>query len=161
MENGTILPHQVRDPSATVEMGGRDPQRTPMQWDSSKNAGFTAGEPWLPVAASYPDCNVAQQIDDDESFLSLYSMLLHLRHIDPVLISGSFDLVDVENDMLVYQRSGDDRSYLVVLNFAYESRTAKVPVGDVLFMTNKGDVEQYADNGELTLKEHSAILIKL
>ena len=37
MEDGKILPHQVRDPSATEEMGGRDPQRTPMQWDATKN----------------------------------------------------------------------------------------------------------------------------
>lgn len=161
MEDGVVLPHQVRDPSATDAMGGRDPQRTPMQWDSGTNAGFSTGEPWLPVAPTYQQCNVAQQIDDDESFLSLYSMLLHLRHIDPVLISGSFELIDVVNDMLVYQRSGDDRSYLVVLNFADRSRTATVPLGDVLFLTNKGDVIDYSDDGALTLKEHSAVLIKL
>lgn len=161
MEDGVTLPHQVRDPSATHEMGGRDPQRTPMQWDATKNAGFTTGEPWLPVAPSYVQNNVAQQVDDDESYLSLYQMLLHLRRIDPVLVSGSFDLVDVVNDMLVYQRSGDDRSYLVVLNFSHQSRTANVPVGDLLFMTNSGDVVDYTDAGELTLKEHSAVLIKL
>ncbi len=161
MEDGKILPHQVRDPSATEEMGGRDPQRTPMQWDATKNAGFTTGEPWLPVAESSTKNNVAQQMDDDESFLSLYQMLLHLRHIDPVLVSGSFDLIDVVNDMLVYQRSGDDRTYLVVLNFANESRSVQVPKGDVLFLTNRGDVEEYDEHGELTLKAHSAVLIKL
>ena len=100
-------------------------------------------------------------MDDDESFLSLYQMLLHLRHIDPVLVSGSFDLIDVVNDMLVYQRSGDDRTYLVVLNFANESRSVQVPKGDVLFLTNRGDVEEYDEHGELTLKAHSAVLIKL
>jgi alpha-glucosidase len=147
MEDGKILPHQVRDPSATEEMGGRDPQRTPMQWDATKNAGFTTGEPWLPVAESSTKNNVAQQMDDDESFLSLYQMLLHLRHIDPVLVSGSFDLIDVVNDMLVYQRSGDDRTYLVVLNFANESRSVQVPKGDVLFLTNRGDVEEYDEHG--------------
>lgn len=88
-------------------------------------------------------------------------MLLHLRRIDPVLVRGSFDMVDVSNDMLVYQRSGDDSSYLVVLNFASQPRSAVVPKGDLLVLTNIGDVLEYNSNGKLTLKEHSAVLIKL
>ena len=162
MENGDILPHQIRDPSSGQNaMGGRDPQRTPMQWSDADNAGFTTSEPWLPVAKSYKEYNVDKEIDDPESYLSLYTMLLHLRRIDRVLIDGYFEVIDIVDDMLVYERSGDDRVYFVVMNFSNESRTAKIPTGDVLFLTNSGDIENYTDEGELTLRGLSAVLIKM
>lgn len=162
MENGTILPHEIRDPSAGQNaMGGRDPQRTPMQWDAKVNAGFTTGTPWLPIAASYRHYNVEDESDDPESYLSLYSMLLHLRRIDRVLIDGHFEVIDIVDEMLVYERSGDDRIYFVVMNFSEESRSVKIPYGDVLFLTNRGDIEEYTDEGELRLKGLSAVLIKM
>lgn len=161
MVDGEILPHQVQDPSATVEMGGRDPQRTPMQWDDSPNAGFTTGQPWLPVASSYRERNVKQQIDDDDSFFTLYTTLLHLRRVDKVLVDGSFELIDIVNNMLVYQRSGDDRLYLIVLNFSDETSEATVPYGDILFLTNKNDVEEYNEDGYIRMKPHSGVVIKL
>lgn len=161
MVDGEILPHQVQDPSSTEEMGGRDPQRTPMQWDDSPNAGFTTGEPWLPVASSYRERNVKQQIYDDDSFLTLYTTLLHLRRVDKVLVYGNFELIDIVNDMLVYQRSGDDRCYLVVLNFSNSTSDAKVPYGDILFMTNKHDVEEYNEDGYIRMKPYSGVVIKL
>jgi alpha-glucosidase len=162
MENGEILPHQIRDPSAGQNaMGGRDPQRTPMQWSASKNAGFTTGEPWLPISSSYPEYNVKDEMDDPESYLSLYSMLLHLRRIDRVLIDGSFEVIDIVDDMLVYERAGDDRVYFVVMNFSEQPRSVQVPYGDVLFLTNRDDIELYTDDGELRLKGLSAVLIKM
>lgn len=162
MENGEILPSQVRDPSAGQNaMGGRDPQRTPMQWSAAKNAGFTDGDPWLPIAASYKLYNVEKEKHDPESFLSLYSMLLYLRRIDKVLVSGSFEVIDIVDDMLVYKRAGDDRTYFVVMNFSHDSRSVKIPYGDVLFLTNSGDIERYTDDGGLTLKGLSAALIKM
>ncbi len=162
MQNGVILPEQVRDPSAGENgMGGRDPQRTPMQWSHGPYAGFTTGEPWLPIESSYPQYNVADEIDDDESFLSLYMTLLHLRTIDKTLISGGFEVVDIVDDMLVYKRSGDDNNYLVIMNFSEEARSAKVPLGDVLFMTNKDDILEYDEQGEITLRGLSAVLVKM
>lgn len=163
MINGDISPDQVRDPApGASELGGRDPQRTPMQWSDERNAGFTkSATPWLPIASSYYRYNVAHEIEDQESFLSLYSILLHLRHIDPVLVHGSFEVVDIVDDMLVYKRSGNDSTYLAVFNFSDHSSSATIPVGDILFMTNRDDVEKYTDDGHLTLRHHSGVLIKL
>lgn len=162
MEDGQIEPHEVRDPSAGQNaMGSRDPQRTPMQWSSEDNAGFTQGEPWLPIAKTFRSYNVKSELTDPESYLSLYSMLLHLRRVDRVLIDGQFDIIDIVDDMLVYRRSGDDKNYFVVMNFSSDSRSAKIPYGDVLFLTNKDDIERYTDEGELTLKGLSAALIKM
>ena len=161
MVDGEVLPHQIQDPSTSDEMGGRDPQRTPMQWDAGSGAGFTTGSPWLPVASSYTERNVEQQIHDDDSFLTLYATLLYLRRVDTVLIDGSFDLVDIVNNMLVYQRSGDDRTYLIVLNFSDAESDALVPYGDILFMTNKQDVIEYREDGYIRMRPHSGVLVKL
>jgi glycosidase len=100
-------------------------------------------------------------MDDPESYLSLYSMLLHLRRIDRVLIDGSFEVIDIVDDMLVYERAGDDRVYFVVMNFSEQPRSVQVPYGDVLFLTNRDDIELYTDDGELRLKGLSAVLIKM
>ena len=62
----------------------RDSARTPVQWDSSENAGFTTGEPWFYVNPNYPDINVAQQEQDPNSILNFYRKAIHLRKALPV-----------------------------------------------------------------------------
>ncbi len=87
--------NSCQDPPAVnqpehFERTGRDPERTPMQWDSSPNAGFTAPDvtPWLPVAADYATRNVAVQSADPESMLSFYRALAALRRAEPALHGG-------------------------------------------------------------------------
>src|SRR5206468_4749209 len=67
----------------------RDPARTPMQWDSSTNAGFTTGKPWLRLDKSYPRVNVDAQKNDRYSMLSLFRRLIALRHTTPALYAGT------------------------------------------------------------------------
>ncbi|HMQ55486.1 MAG TPA: alpha-amylase family glycosyl hydrolase, partial [Anaerolineae bacterium] len=132
MENVPIPPEKVQDPPAVnqpelAHIVGRDPERTPMQWDSSLNAGFTpAGvEPWLPLAADYADRNVAQQEADPTSMLSLFRALTTLRRAEPSLHLGAYTAVETGSDeVLAYLRSAPDQDYfLVVLNFGTRSHT--------------------------------------
>jgi alpha-glucosidase len=100
---------------------GRDPERTPMQWDSSPNAGFTQEgvSPWLPVSEGYAKHNVAQQETDPTSMLNLYRALTRLRRIEPALYAGCYASLDSgEGGVFAYLRTapGSDR-FLVVLNF--------------------------------------------
>jgi alpha-glucosidase len=97
MTDGVIPPEFVQDPSALnqpeiAHIVGRDPERTPMQWDASPNAGFArAGvRTWLPVADNYLTCNVAQQERDPGSMLHLYRALAQLRapELAPHLSNG-------------------------------------------------------------------------
>lgn len=126
MVNGQILPHQVRDPSARDNpMGGRDPQRTPMQWSGASNAGFTAGAPWLPVAKSYWRNNVQRQRGQEDSFLSLYRHLLALRRTLP----DAFSVVSSDDDILVLQRGDSTEKYHVVLNFGSRTYSYSLPEG--------------------------------
>jgi alpha-glucosidase len=115
------IPHeQAFDPMEFLSPGtGRDPERTPMQWDASPNAGFTRGEPWLPVADDYQTYNVEVEQQDMGSLLSLVHRLLLLRRATPTLQVGSYVEVDTLNDQaFAYLREYEGHQVLVALNFS-------------------------------------------
>lgn len=124
MEDGFIPPEYVVDPQALRSGGnGRDPERTPMQWDASPNAGFSSAAPWLPVAAGYETRNVAVQRDDPTSMLSLTRRLLQLRRSMPALRDGSYRAVQGDAaPVFAYLRVSDEQRVLVVLNFSDASQ---------------------------------------
>jgi alpha-glucosidase len=113
---------------------GRDPERTPMQWDSGPNAGFTAGIPWLPVNSDHGSRNTAIQEGDPSSLLSWYKALISLRRSRPALREGSISFLDLDPQVLAFERaapreggrSGEER-LVVLLNFA--SRPRRVTLG--------------------------------
>lgn len=106
---------------------GRDPARTPMQWDGSPNAGFSTGEPWLPVNDNYPQLNVTAQKNDENALLEWYRKLLKLRRTLPVLQSGSYQPVMSGSDLFVYERRMDGERVLIALNFTNKIKTLQLP----------------------------------
>ena len=120
---------ECMDPAALqqpelFEVWGRDPERTPMQWDDSPNAGFApdGARPWLPLAADYATRNVAAQEHDPASMLSLFRALTALRRAEPALNRGGIELINTGiEDVLAYRRTveGGD-SFLIILNFGKE-----------------------------------------
>jgi alpha-glucosidase len=140
---------------------GRDPERTPMQWDRSANAGFTSGEPWLPVADDYDQVNVAVQSADPHSTLSFYKQLLRLRRDLPALHNGSFTFVDdLADGVLAYVREAGGQRLLVAINFGDQAR--KIDISGVAsssktllstdFVRHEGTV--------LTLRPHESVLLQ-
>jgi alpha-glucosidase len=114
-----IPPEFVQDPWEKNVPGlglGRDPERTPMQWDSSPKAGFTTGTPWLPIAADYQTVNVAAERDEPASMLTLYRRLIALRRATPALAVGSYVGLEADGDVLAYLREYAGQRCLVVLN---------------------------------------------
>lgn len=114
-----IPPDRVRDPQDLRQPGigiGRDRSRTPMAWDASHNAGFSGGEPWLPLHADWPTRNVAAQADDPGSMLTLYRRLLHLRRAHAVLTTGSLTLIDAPDGVLAYTRDHAGKRIHILLN---------------------------------------------
>ena len=112
----------VRDPIGRrgwPKEKGRDGERTPMQWDSSKNAGFTTGTPWLPVPPTYKTHNVAAESKDQDSVLQFYRQVLKLRHTNQALLYGTYVAVN-ENDpnVLSYLRVYKGRRVVVALNMS-------------------------------------------
>ena len=129
MEDVPIPFDECMDPAALqqpelFEVWGRDPERTPMQWDDSPNAGFApdGARPWLPLAADYATRNVAAQENDRASMLTLFRALTALRQAEPALNRGGIELINTGiEDVLAYRRTveGGD-SFLIILNFGKE-----------------------------------------
>ncbi len=99
---------------------GRDEERTPMQWNTNDNAGFTIGQPWLPLSRDYKKNNVQNQLADPDSLLSFYRRLIWLRKKIPTLLTGDYRVVENSADdyCYTYLREDKDGRYLIALNFS-------------------------------------------
>lgn len=129
MSNGHIGPDERQDWSQQPgQEEGRDPERTPMQWNASSAAGFSNAKTWLPVAKNYKRYNVAAETADKDSFLALYRKLLQLRNKDETMIKGDFHELsnDGRRNVLVYERTHESAKYLVALNFSPWYRRIKL-----------------------------------
>src|SRR5262249_46179261 len=112
----------VRDPIGKLgwpKEKGRDGERTPMQWDTSNNAGFSNATPWLPVPDSYKTHNVSSESQDPSSVLSFYRKVLKLRHTSHALLDGDYQpLNQNDSNVLSYLRKYKNEAVLVVLNMS-------------------------------------------
>ena len=107
---------------------GRDNARTPMQWDSSSNAGFTGGTPWLTVNPNYTAINAQAELADPDSVFHYYRKLIALRKQYPVFVEGDFTLLEAEHPRLfVYRRAWQGETLLVVCNFSGEDTLWQLP----------------------------------
>jgi alpha-glucosidase len=122
---------------------GRDPQRTPMPWappsTAGPGAGFTTGEPWLPVGGAAERLNVATELQDPGSMLALYRTLLALRRARPSLRAGTQAFLDAPPDVLAYVRAGAGERTLVILNFAATTRRIDIGTPAPLLLASTGD----------------------
>jgi alpha-glucosidase len=169
MQDVPIPPERVQDPWG-IRTGnprlGRDPERTPMQWDASPNAGFCpAGvDPWLPIADDAAVTNVANQHDDPDSLITLYRRLITLRRDEPALQIGRYRSRGAGGDILAYEREHDGRRLLVVLNFGSQRRvwssTDDQSVGRVLLSTVTTRTETNV-SGRVELAANEGVVIEL
>ncbi|MDT5080333.1 MAG: oligo,6-glucosidase [Mycobacterium sp.] len=105
----------------------RDNARTPMQWDSGRNAGFTTGDPWLRVNPNYAWLNAAAQIGVADSVFTHYQTLIRLRHELQILVDGEFTpLMEDDPQLWAYTRTTADRRLLVIANCGRARRTVDV-----------------------------------
>ncbi len=171
MENVRIPPAFIQDPPAVnqpeiADIVGRDPERTPMQWDASPNAGFAPDgvTPWLPVAEDYRTRNVAVQQEDPTSMLTLFRRLTELRRATPALHGGSYRSVDgVPKDCFVYWREAGDQRRLIALNFSGMPQQIELPEarhGQVVLSTYL-DREGPTGGTILGLRPHEGLIVAL
>jgi alpha-glucosidase len=124
-----IPPDRVRDPWEQNEPGhGRDPERTPMQWDGGPQAGFSSVEPWLPLSPDAETRNVEALQDVPGSMLTLYRRLLALRREHAALSTGSYRTVATQpEEVFAYERAAEGRVLRVVLNFGEGAHEIPLP----------------------------------
>jgi len=106
---------------------GRDPVRTPMPWDASAHAGFSSGEPWLPLAGNAAGISVEAEKRDPNSMLSLTRSLLALRRREAALSIGDWAPLPADGEVVAYRRTWQGRSFVVLLNL--ESKAKAIPLG--------------------------------
>jgi len=165
MVNGRIAPEQVRDPAEKNQPGigmGRDPERTPMLWDGTANAGFTTGVPWLPINAGYEAANVAVESADPRSMLSLYRRLIELRRRHPALHAGEIHDIRSKRGVLTYTRShpGSTDRFQVLLNLTHEIQTVNCDHGHVV-LTTILDGEGAPVGGPIVIESGEGLLVAL
>ena len=133
----------IRD---AIRRKGRDNARTPMQWSTAPNAGFTTGKPWLVVNPNYREINADDQIGRDDSVFACYRTLIRLRKELPVLTNGTYEpLLEENRQLFAYRRDDGEHRLLVVCNFFGEA------VPDPLTEEEKGGrllLSSYTEAGE-------------
>jgi len=96
----------------------RDNSRTPVQWDDTKNAGFTSGTPWIGIPENYKKINAENALKDNNSIFYHYQNLIQLRRTEELLITGRYEDIDLENKKVyAYKRIGENEELIVISNF--------------------------------------------
>jgi len=168
MRDVPIPPGEVQDPQGLNMPGknlSRDPARTPMLWDGTRNAGFTAGEPWLRVDRSFRRRNVASQEKDEYSPLCLYHKLIRLRQQEPSLKVGAYKPVYSDTQLLAYIRQADGHpGFLIVLNLSHRPgyfTPSAIRFTGVIVVDTFPEQEQVSVKDSIDLFGDEALIVRL
>ncbi|MHA2961608.1 glycoside hydrolase family 13 protein [Priestia megaterium] len=107
---------------------GRDNSRTPMQWNTERNAGFSTGTPWMKVNPNYVEINVEEQKSDKDSVLNFYKQLIKIRKQHDVLVYGTYRLLAEEDSAIyAYTRTLESKTAVVICNMSPNNQTFEFP----------------------------------
>ena len=142
----------------------RDNSRTPVQWDDTKNAGFTSGTPWIEIPENYKKINAENALKDSNSIFYHYQNLIQLRRTEELLITGRYEDIDLENKKVyAYKRVGEDAELIIIANFYDKTTEFDVKGLDLeeAFILLSNYVKSPEINGnKLILKPYEAIIFK-
>ena len=148
-----------------VKHYSRDNSRTPFQWDTSENAGFTTGKPWLMVNPDYKRINVASQINDPNSVLSYYKKLTALRknpeYAETVVYGKTVPYLPEVERLMAFKRVGDSQTLLVLGNFSTKPQTVKLPSKCKKVVLNNVENVEFVSDTEIKLEGYQAVVIEI
>ncbi|NFT05865.1 alpha-glucosidase [Clostridium botulinum] len=134
---------------------GRDNARTPMQWNSSVNAGFTTGTPWIKVNPNYNEINAESQINDKDSIFNYYKELIKIRKDNEIIVYGNYDLIlEDSEEIYAYVRTLNEEQLLVICNFSSNTSEFKLP-NNIKLKYKKLLIANYDECKEETLENIS------
>lgn len=143
----------------------RDNSRTPMQWNSSKNAGFTCGKPWIGVNENYKTINVEVEERDENSVLNFYKKLIKLKKSNEALIYGVYDLIlEEDENIFAYTRTLNNEKFLIMANLTGENAKyvyEKEKLNSKDLILNNYEVCEHKNLTEFILKPYECRVYKL
>ncbi|MBH0158380.1 alpha-glucosidase [Fictibacillus sp. 5RED26] len=147
------------DIMSVIWASSRDNSRTPMQWSSDVNAGFTTGTPWMKVNPNFAEINVEKQEQDEHSILSFYKKMIALKKKNEVFTYGVYDLILEEDEQIyAYTRTLGEEKIVVITNLskteAKFETALKLNANDLL-LANK-EVVHHEDVSSVTLQPYEA-----
>lgn len=147
-----------------VNIYSRDNARTPFQWDNSKNAGFTTGEPWLKVNENYKRINAKLQVDNEDSVFSFYKKLINLRKSEEfkdTVVYGVFEAALENYDKVIaFYREGESKKLMLIANYKNEEQIIKLsrPYSKVL-INNYNEVKR--EDNKIILQGYQALILEV
>jgi alpha-glucosidase len=138
----------------------RDEVRTPMQWDGSKNAGFSSAEKtWLPIHENHSGINVTSEKQEEYSLLNVIQAIMEIRNMESALQKGTLHLIEgLPDGVLGYERRSEDKKLAVLLNFTENHKKFQFENSGMLFqLSSKDEVK----NQNIQLADFGAMIIKL
>ena len=156
--DGEDLDHYLKK----LNLLSRDNGRTPMQWDTSNNAGFSSEIPWLPVHENHTTVNVANQQNDQNSVLNHFKKMVTFRKDNLLLVYGNYQIIQEEHQTIyAYSRTLDDEQMTILLNFSESESSIRLPnfdQGKEVLINNYNEFS--VDKDTITLKPYQAVVLK-
>jgi len=148
-----------------LQSKSRDNSRTPMQWDTSANAGFTTGTPWISLSENYPNINVEANLRDRNSIYYYYQQLIQLRKDYDIIAYGKYKpLVADHEKIFAYMREYKNQKLLVINNFYGQETKFQCPI-DIDEYNHKILISNYADSAsyskEIVIRPYEAVVYHL
>jgi oligo-1,6-glucosidase len=149
-----------------VHARSRDNARTPMQWDDSPGTGFTTGRPWIKVNPNHVSINVKEALADPNSVWHYYRHLIRLRHENPIMVYGTYDLILADHPQIyAFTRTLADDRLLVILNFSGDTPVFALPEHLVSYdkapLIGNYEIDPAEELGRLTLRPYEARVYRL
>ena len=128
-----------------------------MQWNTSENAGFTTGTPWIDVNRNYKQINAEKQLNDPDSIFHFYRKVIELRHEEETVLDGTFEmLLEDDRQLFAYRRTLGDTRIEVICNFTPNHVTC-----DIIPQSKEVLLDNYEYKGSTLLKPYEALVYKV
>ncbi|MDD9158169.1 alpha,alpha-phosphotrehalase [Aliivibrio sp. S4TY2] len=146
-----------------LDQKSRDNSRTPMQWNSARNAGFTQGKPWLSVANNYLKVNAELALTNPDSVFYFYKKLIQLRKDIDVITTGDYvDLMPKHEELFCYQRENETHRLIAIHNFYKNEVGLSIDVQGQeaeCILSNYGDMEAEKPQSSMVLRPYECRVI--
>ena len=152
--------YEKNDIMNSIYVKSRDNARTPMQWDDTKNAGFTTADPWIKVNPNYKEINVKGSLKKKDSIFYYYQKLISLRKEKPIFAEGSYELLLKDHpDIFAYLRNLGNQTICVIANF--HGKEIKFSIKDLKLDITNYLIQNYEDQKEGILRPYEAFIAEV